>query len=60
MKAINDAITVSKPLLDKLKEAYPDRMPLDRISLEEFRYLQGQQSVLNYVQMLYDEALKEN
>jgi hypothetical protein len=60
MKVINDNITVSKPLLDSLKEAYPDRLPVDKISLEEFRFLQGQQSIINYLQVLYEEDLQEN
>lgn len=60
MKVINDNITVTKPLLDKLKEAYPDRLPVDKIGLEDLRFLQGQQSVITFLEVLYEESLQEN
>lgn len=60
MKVLNDNVTISKPLLDKLKEVYPATLPVDKIDLEQLRFLQGQQSVISYLQVLYEEALEEN
>jgi hypothetical protein len=60
MKIFNDDVSVTKPLIDRLKEVYPDRLPVDEISIEKLRFLQGQQSVITYLEALYEENLQEN
>lgn len=42
-------------LLEVLRERFPSRLPADRdISIEQVRYLQGQQSVLETIQTLLE------
>lgn len=55
MDLLNRKYSISQGLVDVLEEMFPNRLPEAHISLEELRYLQGQQSVIRkLVQMLED------
>ena len=52
--AFTTANTISS-LLKELEENFPDTIPINnQISLEEFRTLQGQQEVLQFIRNLLD------
>lgn len=46
--------TISKELVDKLKEKYPNQLPSTLIEKEQLAYTLGQQSVVNYIEDLYN------
>ena len=60
MKVLNNNLSITLGLLEKLKELYPNTMPPLSTDIETLRFLQGQQSVINKLQELYDEAFEEN
>lgn len=60
MKVLNNNLSITLGLLEKLKELYPNTMPPLGTDIETLRFLQGQQSVINKLQELYDEAFEEN
>jgi len=41
-----------------LKEAFPDRLPRRSISLEEVNVLQGQQKVIDFLSVKFNEQRK--
>lgn len=45
---------VSKELLEELEKRFPDRLPTTEITVEELRYLQGRQMVLNLLRHQFD------
>tara|TARA_E500000178_G_C16856791_1_gene677753 strand:+ start:531 stop:713 length:183 start_codon:yes stop_codon:yes gene_type:complete len=59
MKVLHQNPSLSVELLDFLKELFPDRLPNDQATLEDLRYLQGQQSVIRKLDELYNENLFE-
>lgn len=46
-------------LIDQLKEAFPDRMPRDSVTIEELRYLQGAQAAIEKLEDLWEELKQE-
>jgi methyltransferase-like protein len=60
MAIFSKNLSISKAILDKLEETYPNTLPLDQIQIEELRFLQGQQSVIAFFRSLYEETLEEN
>ncbi len=59
MKIFNDAPTLSKELLNHIKDLFPNQLPANEISLEDLRYLQGQQSVMRKLEELYNQNFEE-
>jgi hypothetical protein len=60
MRILSKNISISKALIDRLRELFPDTLPMNTaITLEEIRYLQGQQSVLQKLDELYDEIYED-
>tara|TARA_R110001632_G_scaffold14829_3_gene49610 strand:+ start:2203 stop:2382 length:180 start_codon:yes stop_codon:yes gene_type:complete len=59
MKIFNDAPTLSGELLSHIKDLFPNQLPANEISIEELRYLQGQQSVMNKLEELYNQNFEE-
>lgn len=55
MKVLNRKFSLSEELLNVLKELFPDRLPNKQATLEDLRYLQGQQSVIQKLEELYNE-----
>ena len=55
MKVLNRKFSLSEELLNVLKELFPDRLPNNQATLEDLRYLQGQQSVIQKLEELYNE-----
>jgi lysozyme family protein len=60
MRLLNNTYSISVGLLDRLKEDFPNRLPTEQITPEQLRYLQGQQSIINYLDRLYEEIQEEN
>ena len=59
MAIFSKNLSISKALLDELKTSYPDRLPTQEITIEELRYLQGQQSIIQKLESLFEETLEE-
>lgn len=55
MKVLNKKFSLSVELLNVLKELFPDRLPNEQATIEDLRYLQGQQSVIRKLEELYNE-----
>jgi hypothetical protein len=47
MKVLGNNFNITDGLLNHLKELYPNKLPLGQVTLEELRFLQGQQSVID-------------
>jgi len=53
MKIFTGTPLISKEVLQYLEAQYPDRIPMDTsLTAEDFRYLQGQQSVIEKIRQL--------
>jgi hypothetical protein len=60
MKVLSNNLNLTKGLLEKLHELFPNTLPVSSITVEELRFLQGQQSVLNKLEELYNEIYEED
>ena len=50
---------ISEDLLDWLEETFPNKLPNDKVcTIEEIRFLQGQQDVINIIQATYKESIE--
>lgn len=47
MKVLGNNFNITDGLLNHLKELYPNKLPLGQVTLEELKFLQGQQSVID-------------
>jgi len=47
MRVLGNDFNITDGLLNHLKELYPNKLPLGQVTLEELRFLQGQQSVID-------------
>ena len=47
MKVLGNNFNITDGLLNHLKELYPNKLPLGQVTLEELRFLQGQQSIID-------------
>ena len=59
MKVFNDEPTPSIELLNHIKNLFPDKLPTNPIDIEDFRFLQGQQSVIQKLEELYKQNFEE-
>ena len=59
MAIFSKNLSISKALLDELKMSYPDRLPTDEITIEQLRYLQGQQSIILKLESLFEDTIEE-
>jgi hypothetical protein len=51
---------ISEDLLTWLEETFPNKLPTDRvISIEEIRFLQGQQSLIEIIKATYNESIED-
>ena len=46
---------VTQELLNFLKEYYPDKIPMGELNSSQLSFLQGQQSVIQRLEQLYEE-----
>ena len=54
------AYNISEELLTWLKQTFPNELPRNNsISIEDIRFLQGQQDVINVIQATYKESLDD-
>jgi hypothetical protein len=61
MKVLNNNnLSITQGLLEQLKELFPNTLPVSPTTVEELRFLQGQQSVINKLEELYDEIYEDN
>lgn len=49
---------VPEDLLMALKDAFPDRLPRRQISHEDFLILQGQQKVIDFLSVKFNDQMK--
>jgi|TARA_B100002019_G_scaffold139326_2_gene120012 hypothetical protein len=47
MRVLGNDFNITDGLLNHLKELYPNKLPLGQVTLEELRFLQGQQSIID-------------
>jgi hypothetical protein len=51
---------ISEDLLTWLEETFPNKLPTDRvISIEEIRFLQGQQNIIEIIKATYNESVDD-
>ena len=60
MRLLNNTYSISVGLIHKLKEDFPNKLPTEQINPEQLSYLLGQQSIINYLDRLYEEIQEEN
>jgi len=50
---------ISEELIEWLEQTFPNQLPLDKVcTIEEIRYLQGQQNVIEVIKSTYKESLE--
>ena len=60
MNVLNNQTAISKELLIKMQQLFPNQLPLNHdVTPQEIAYLQGQQSVIQYLEGLYQENEEE-
>tara|TARA_B110000285_G_scaffold77401_1_gene89130 strand:- start:266 stop:448 length:183 start_codon:yes stop_codon:yes gene_type:complete len=51
---------ISEDLITWLEDTFPNKLPSDRvISIEEIRFLQGQQSLIEIIKVTYKESIDD-
>lgn len=55
MDVLNRKYTLTQGLIEVLQEMFPNRLPEAHISLDELRYLQGQQSVIHKLIQMHED-----
>ena len=51
---------ISDEFITWLKETFPNNLPTDKVcTIEEIRFLQGQQDVINIIQATYKESIED-
>jgi len=61
MKVLTQNLSITKSLLDSLKELFPDALPVSTtITVEELRFLQGQQSVIQKLEEMYNTIYEDD
>jgi hypothetical protein len=49
---------ISEDLITWLEDTFPNKLPSDRvISIEEIRFLQGQQNIIEIIKATYNESV---
>jgi hypothetical protein len=51
---------ITKELLELFKELFPNKIPRKRQSSEDIAFLQGQQSVINRMEFLYEDGIQQD
>lgn len=51
---------ITKELLELFKELFPNTIPRKRQSSEDIAFLQGQQSVINRMEFLYEDGIQQD
>lgn len=60
MNVLNNQTAISKDLLIKMQQLFPNQLPLNRdVTPQDIAYLQGQQSVIQKLEGLYQENEEE-
>jgi len=50
---------ISEELIEWLEQSFPNQLPLDKVcTIEEIRFLQGQQNVIEVIKSTYKESLE--
>lgn len=51
---------ISEDLITWLEDTFPNKLPSDRvISIEEIRFLQGQQNIIEIIKATYNESIDD-
>ena len=51
---------ISEEFITWLDETFPNKIPTDRVmSIEEFRFLQGQQNIIEVIKSTYKESIND-
>ena len=54
------AYNISEEFITWLDQTFPNRLPTDRvISIEEIRFLQGQQNIIEIIKATYKESTED-
>jgi hypothetical protein len=54
------AYNISEEFITWLEETFPNKLPTDRvISVEEIRFLQGQQNIIEIIKATYKESTED-
>lgn len=54
------AYNISEEFITWLEETFPNKLPTDRvISVEEIRFLQGQQNIIEIIKATYKESIED-
>lgn len=60
MKVLTKNLSITEGLLDKLKELFPNTLPVSTsATVEELRFLQGQQSVIRKMEEMFNEIFED-
>ena len=60
MNILKQRYFIDKATIDHIKSLYPNQLPLDRgTTPEDIAYLQGQQSVIAKLEVLFNENLED-
>jgi len=60
MNILNKRFNIDRDALEHLKSLFPNQLPLDRgTTPEDIAYLQGQQSVIQKLEGLFNENLED-
>jgi hypothetical protein len=60
MKVLTKNLSITEGLLDKLKELFPNTLPVSTsTTVEELRFLQGQQSVIRKMEEMFNEIFED-
>jgi hypothetical protein len=55
MDLLNRKYSLSQGLIEVLEEMFPNRLPEAHVSIDELRYLQGQQSVIRKLIQMHED-----
>jgi len=54
------AYNISEECINWLEETFPNNIPIDKVcTIEEIRFLQGQQDIINFIKATYKESLDD-
>ncbi|MAI39632.1 MAG: hypothetical protein CL599_19195 [Alteromonas sp.] len=60
MRVLGNDFNITDGLLNHLYKLYPNKLPLEQITSEEFSFLRGQQSVINKLIELQQQDFEED
>ena len=51
---------ISEEQIQWLEQTFPNQLPLDKVcTIEEIRFLQGQQDIINFIKATYKESIDD-